>query len=246
MKYIVYLTTCLANKKIYVGVHKTDTEDFDGYIGCGVNIRRPQSYKKSKTPFQYAVSKFGVQQFVRVTLKSFDSEEDAYAFEAEIVNEEFIRRPDTYNLILGGRYNTEQAKQYKKVYMYDLEGNFLMEFESVTQANKYLKPTATTGGHLSRAIKCGHLYFGYQFSYEKLDYMKRFESKTYKRYDVFTQLNEERKEKKPVGRYDQDGQLLETFSCISECVNAGYKNAKQVILGKRKKCKNYIFKYLEN
>jgi len=38
-KWIVYLTTNLVNKKIYVGVHKTLTPDvFDGYIGCGINI----------------------------------------------------------------------------------------------------------------------------------------------------------------------------------------------------------------
>jgi len=130
--------------------------------------------------------------------------------------------------------------------MYDLEGNFLKEFESATQANKYLKPEATTGGHLSRAIKCGHLHFGYQFSYEKLEYMKRYEPKQYKRYDVFTTLNQERKEKKPIGRFNDNGELLEVFSCLRECVDAGYRNAKQVILGKRSRCKNYIFKYIEN
>ena len=37
MKYIVYLTTNIVNKKIYVGVHKTETpETFDHYLGCGI------------------------------------------------------------------------------------------------------------------------------------------------------------------------------------------------------------------
>lgn len=31
MKYIVYQTICLANNKIYVGVHGTESDEFDGY-----------------------------------------------------------------------------------------------------------------------------------------------------------------------------------------------------------------------
>lgn len=39
MKYIVYLTTNLVNRKIYVGVHKTENPDiFDGYLGNGLTI----------------------------------------------------------------------------------------------------------------------------------------------------------------------------------------------------------------
>lgn len=36
MKYIVYKTTNLINNKIYVGVHRTNPDINDGYIGCGV------------------------------------------------------------------------------------------------------------------------------------------------------------------------------------------------------------------
>lgn len=244
MKYIVYLTTCLTNNKIYIGVHKTDSEEFDGYIGCGVNIRRPATYKKSKTPFQYAVNKYGIKNFKRITIKSFEEQSQAYALEAELVDENFIKRPDTYNLIIGGRSNTNHAKQYVKVYMYDLEGNFIREFETVTEANKFVNPKATGGGHLSRAIKLGHIHFGYQFSYEKLECMKKFTRKNYKRYDIFSILNEERREKKPIGKYDLEGVLIETFECHRDCVNAGYKNVKAVIEGKRKTCKGFTFKYI--
>ena len=80
MKYIVYLTVCTENNKIYVGVHKTENPDiFDGYLGCGVYTSNPTSYKKSKTPFQYAVNKYGVDKFRRITLKIFDTAEDAFA-----------------------------------------------------------------------------------------------------------------------------------------------------------------------
>ena len=73
MKYLVYLTLCIPNNKIYIGVHETVNPDvFDGYIGNGVNIFKPSSYKKSKTPFHYAVNKYGVDAFKRTTLAIFE------------------------------------------------------------------------------------------------------------------------------------------------------------------------------
>ena len=60
MKYILYLTICLENNKIYIGVHKTENPDiFDGYIGCGVRVGVPSSYNDGNTPFKKAVLKYG-------------------------------------------------------------------------------------------------------------------------------------------------------------------------------------------
>ena len=48
-----------------------------------------------------------------------------------------------------------------------------------------------------------------------------------------------------VGRYDDNGNLLEVFDTMTDCVKAGYSNAKKVALGQRKYCKGFIFKYLD-
>ena len=48
-----------------------------------------------------------------------------------------------------------------------------------------------------------------------------------------------------VGRFDDNGNLLEEYPTMTDCVKAGYKNAKQVALGKREHCKGYVFKYLD-
>ena len=42
MKYILYCTTNLVNKFIYVGWHKTENPyEFDGYLGNGLTINTP-------------------------------------------------------------------------------------------------------------------------------------------------------------------------------------------------------------
>ena len=50
---------------------------------------------------------------------------------------------------------------------------------------------------------------------------------------------------KKVGRFDDNDILLEIFNTMTDCIKAGYKNAKQVALGKRNYCKGYKFKYLD-
>ena len=55
MKYIVYKTTNIKNNYIYIGVHKSYTDSFDGYLGCGVNINKETSYSNPSTKFQKAV-----------------------------------------------------------------------------------------------------------------------------------------------------------------------------------------------
>ena len=57
-----------------------------------------------KTPFQYAVKKYGTDSFQRSILYVFDNEEDAYNKEFELVNLEFIQQEHVYNIALGGKY----------------------------------------------------------------------------------------------------------------------------------------------
>lgn len=236
MKYIVYKTTSKINNKIYIGVHKTENPDvFDGYLGCGVYIYRPSSYNYPKTHFQYAVKKYGIENFTRTTIKIFDNEKDAYELETKIVNDDFIKRDDTYNIVLGGR---DTSQFMVKVYMYDLDGNFEMEFESLISAAKYLNPNAKGGGHLPRAIKNRHQFLGHQFSYEKFENIGPIKAMK-NRIHVEKPYSGEK-----VGRFDSCGNLLETFETMTDCVKAGYKNAKLVALGKRKSCNEFVFKYL--
>ena len=241
--WIVYITVNTVNNKTYIGVHKTTQNNFDGYIGCGVDITRPSTYKKSKTAFQYAVNKYGVDKFSRSTLFTFDNELDAYNKESELVTIEYVKNPNTYNLIVGGRLNTNHANQYKEVHMYNIHGEYIKSFETVTEANKFINPGAKSGGHISSNIRKGNLTKKYQFSYEKLPYMKEYEKKKIERSDEYREMLRIR-QSKPVGRYSIDGELIETFPSLKSCRLAGYTNAQAVIENRRKHCKGYVFKYL--
>jgi len=86
--YLVYKTTCLVNGKIYIGKHETDNLD-DGYLGSGKLLRR-------------AIEKYGEQNFKREILFECSTKEEMNAKEAEIVNEDFLKRDDVYNIKLGG------------------------------------------------------------------------------------------------------------------------------------------------
>ncbi len=89
MYYYLYETRNKINNKIYDGVHQTENLD-DGYIGSGKLLRR-------------AIEKYGIDNFEKSILEFFDTREEMFAREAEVVNEEFVRRDDTYNLTPGGK-----------------------------------------------------------------------------------------------------------------------------------------------
>lgn len=137
--FIVYLTINLksqinGNNKIYVGVHRTkDPTIFDGYIGCGVVISQPSTYMHPKTPFQYAVKKYGVNAFKRITLFEFDNAKEAYEKEKEIVNTDFLKQEHVYNISLGGICNNNG----KPVYQFDLDGNLVKEWKYIIDISDF-------------------------------------------------------------------------------------------------------------
>ena len=161
-KYIVYQTINLVNNKIYIGVHKTNPEKFDGYIGNGVNINWPSSYMNPKWPFQYAVKKYGTKNFRRSTLYIFDNEQDAYDKEAELVTLEFVQRSDTYNLIRGGQLKPNYYKR-SKIYQFDTDGNLVKEWTDIYEVSEFFQ---TWKESIYQAINTKRRLYGNYFSYE--------------------------------------------------------------------------------
>lgn len=139
MKYIVYLTTNLKSKinginRIYIGVHETENPNiFDGYIGCGVYVQQPSTYKYPKSAFQYAVKKYGTDAFKREILFIYDNENDAYKKEEEIVNVDFIKQNHVYNTVVGGKIED----RWLPLYQFDLNGNLIKKWEKSKDAYEF-------------------------------------------------------------------------------------------------------------
>lgn len=88
MKYTIYKTTNLINKKIYIGKHQTENE-FDNYLGSGIALEN-------------AIKRYGKQNFKKEILFIFNTEYEMNEKEKELVTESFIGTNKTYNMGVGG------------------------------------------------------------------------------------------------------------------------------------------------
>ena len=89
MYFLIYKISNRLDNKFYVGKHKTENKK-DDYFGSGLLLKR-------------AVEKHGKENFTKEILFECASLEEMNQKETDIVDEEFIARPDTYNIMLGGQ-----------------------------------------------------------------------------------------------------------------------------------------------
>lgn len=86
--FTVYKTTNIINGHFYIWVHKTDFPN-DDYLGSGYILRK-------------AIQKYGRSSFYKEILCIFDTESEAYGFEAMVVDTRLVARSDCYNAKVGG------------------------------------------------------------------------------------------------------------------------------------------------
>ena len=150
MKYRVYQETNIINGKIYVGITGQGTE----YRGSGKYLKRAQQ-------------KYGIEKFEQTTICEFDDIQSALQKEGEIVNQEFVDRADTYNLVVGGGYpptgagkdNSMYGKtgyKNKKSMACVVDG---VEYGSLRDAAKVMAVTVMTIRHW---VYTSHLYNSYR------------------------------------------------------------------------------------
>ena len=227
MKYIVYITINLCNGKFYIGVHRTNPNTFDGYIGCGI-------YRASQATKDYvlhkAVRKYGYENFKRTIIKIFPDNEEgrkqAFELEAILVNETLLKSKSTYNTALG-ESTTENLM--KTVYMFDLNGNYLRSFKSAREAAAYIQPDNQDNARAAIKNNClgtTSSSYGYFWSYTK----------------EFTYKNECMRE---VAQYTINGKFLRTFKSITEAeVALSLNNIAQAIY-KKGSAGGYQWRYFE-
>ena len=226
MNYIVYKTTNLINGKIYVGVHRTNPDIFDGYIGCGVS-KKDQKNKINKG-FPSAVKKYGYENFKRETLYIFEDtkegKEKAYKKEQEIVNIDFIKDPNTYNISLGGNYPNYPHE--REIYQYTLEGVFIRSWNSIKEAEDLLCLTSIQACCSGKSKYCGN----FQWRYAS---------------DNLKELSPVTKKEKTVYQFDLSGNYLKCWKSISEAATQfeNFVSAKTVISNVCNKRANSAFGY---
>ena len=122
--YIIYETKNLKDGKIYIGMHETDNLE-DGYLGSGKRLKR-------------AIRYYGKEFFERKILFTFDNREDMIAKEIELVNEEFFKRKDTYNLKLGGEGGLIN-EEHKKKWILNGQAAARVKLKELHDNSKWLK-----------------------------------------------------------------------------------------------------------
>ena len=138
-----YKITNLINNHFYYGVHNTNNLD-DGYMGSGTRLWK-------------AYNKYGIENFNKEILKYFDTKEEAFEYEAEVVNEILINDNNCYNLVKGGKgnfpsYLTENScfKNYAVVKYKNTEEYFLIKRD---EYDPKIHDTTWTGKHHTKETR---------------------------------------------------------------------------------------------
>lgn len=227
-KYIFYVTVNLCNGKLYFGVHRTNPNVFDGYIG---NDIYNQSCAKLDLPFHRAVRKYGYENFKRTTIKIFpdteEGEDAAFKLEETIVNETLLKSKQVYNVALGGKGSPRDYEK-KTIYMYDLKGNYLRSFKGAREAAEYLNQAdiySTIKAIRNNCVGTTQSSFGYYFSYVKsFDYQKS-------------------KKLTEVAQYTLNGKFLRSWDSIAEAERALQISTIQQACAKHCAAGGYQWKY---
>lgn len=106
--YYLYKIINNINNKFYYGVHTSDDLEKDKYAGSGIAL-----YK--------AYHKYGIDNFTKYIIEFFESEDEMYAREREIVNADLINNKQCYNTCTGGKGGRKDTLIVK-----DKDGNTLV------------------------------------------------------------------------------------------------------------------------
>lgn len=88
MYYTIYKTINEVNGKWYIGAHAT-ADPYDSYKGSGSDLTK-------------AFKKYGRDNFRKEVLHIFNTSDEMFAKENELVNEDVVKDPMSYNLTTGG------------------------------------------------------------------------------------------------------------------------------------------------
>ena len=193
-----------------IGIYKiTNKINNQSYIGQSTDIETRWSQhikgKSTNKDLHNDISLYGLENFIFEILEEC-KKEDLDKKEIYWINF-YNTYPDGYNKNSGGG-NSEQCveKTRKKVYCYDLEGNFLQEYISVSEAARQVK---IDSGLICRAIKTEGRTKEYQWRYKFFEKIPKYKRKT-------NNSKNNKGTSKPVFQFNLNKELINEFPSISE------------------------------
>ena len=195
--YYVYKVTNLKNNRIYVGVHYGYPDD--AYLGSGTVICE-------------AIKKYGRENFKKEVLIETPDYDTAYDIESILVDEDFISRPDVYNVRVGGYGNPnivhKEHPDTKAVCLFGVQYSSIAECSR--QTSLYYKKIHVLCGDPSKQ-DCYFLNIEKQHSAEEFfeEYQKSWENKRKK----LSELATKRFKGKKIGHFSDEHRKHLSESC---------------------------------
>lgn len=124
IKFIVYKTTNLITGQYYYGKHRQVSDTFDGYFGSSRTLIKD-------------IEKFGMDNFTRETLYEFDSEQECYLKEQEVISNKWKEDPLCYNKQPGGKGFSSGKNHYSSVFGFSDE-----HLENLSKSRKKRGPAS--------------------------------------------------------------------------------------------------------
>lgn len=99
-RFIIYKVTNTINNRYYIGRHAT-IDINDNYLGSGKGIKN-------------AVKKYGVKSFIKEIIAEASTASELWELEEQIVNDDVVNDPLSYNMTYGGRSYLDGLMRYDK------------------------------------------------------------------------------------------------------------------------------------
>lgn len=210
MKGIIYIATNLFSGKSYIGQTRTTLER-------RMNQHLRDAKSDGSNHFHYALSQYGKSGFEWKVLDEFEGTKEEVIHALNVAEEYHILKRKTmldehgYNATKGGYSSDVFADEIRRralanyggkaVLQYDLDGNFIREFESIAEVGRHMRTKNKGKSFIGRAWK------GYQWR-EKVNENYPHKISPHKPTAVRTRR---------VVAYSTDGYLYGSYKSLSDC-----------------------------